>query len=136
MIILDTNVVSAFMAADDRVLAWLSEVPPTDVYTTSVTRAELRFGLVRLPDGVGKRGMIAAADAVFDTFADRWLPFDVAAADEFGQLVADDEAMGRPIRTAAAQIAAVARARRATLATRSTKDFEECGVRIVNPFGE
>lgn len=44
--------------------------------------------------------------------------------------------MGRPIGTADAQIAAVARARRATLATRNTKDLEECGARIVNPFGE
>jgi len=56
-IVLDTNVISelARLAPDPGVLSWLDSLEISDVATTAVTAAELRYGVARLPDGHRKR---------------------------------------------------------------------------------
>jgi len=49
-------------------------------------------------------------------------------------LAAARQRMGRRILDFDAQIAAIARAHNATLATRNTKDFEHCGIRVIHPW--
>ncbi|WP_167043429.1 type II toxin-antitoxin system VapC family toxin [Salinibacterium sp. ZJ454] len=135
MIVLDTNVFSALMSADSSVLdPWLATVSGTDLFTTVITRAEIRYGLERLPHGTRRKDLAARADALFGEIADRLLVFDGAAADRYGALVVAREKSGRPISVPDAQIASIAFIHRATLATRNVKDFADTGVPVVDPF--
>lgn len=134
MIILDTNVVSALMTAEPKVQGWVAQFPAGDVYSTAITRAEIRFGLARLPDGRRRNDLTARADRAFEALRDRWLTFDSKAADTYGALVAERMAVGRPISMADAQIASVTVIQRASLATRNTRDFEHCGIEVLDPF--
>lgn len=135
MIVLDTNVFSALMAGnDDRVTAWLDTVVRHELYTTVITRAEIRYGLARLPDGRRRDDLTDRADALFNEITDRTLVFDTAAADRYGELVAARERSGAPISVPDAQIAGIAFIQRASIATRNVRDFRDCGVGLIDPF--
>ena len=135
MIIIDTNVVSDLMrGGSPSVLSWLSTVADLDIHTTVITRSEIRYGVARLPVGRRRDDLQRRADALFADIADRTLPFDAAAADRYGLLVASREAVGRPISVPDAQIASISQVHRATLATRNVRDFEECGITVIDPF--
>ena len=83
-----------------------------------------------------KRQMVmGAVDGILrEDFRDRILPFDSAAACEYACIGAERKAAGRPISQFDCQIAAIARAHSAILATRNVADFEGCGVRIIDPW--
>jgi toxin FitB len=135
MIILDTDIVSELMRAtpDPKVAAWAVATDP-QLFLTSLTVAEIRYGIARLPEGARKQDIASAADRVFAAFSHRAVPFDLAAADAYGRLVAHCEAQGRPISVFDAQIAAVCHARGALLATRNLKDFEATGIGVIDPW--
>lgn len=134
MIVIDTNVFSALMAGDHGIDDWLATVAPADIYTTTVTRAEVRFGIARLAESRRRRSLSERADALFDEIRERTLPFDERAADAYGELVAARMSAGRPIGVLDGQIAAISRTHRATIATRNVPDFEGCGCPVVNPY--
>lgn len=134
MIILDTNIVSALMRREPTVLRWMESVPEDELFSAAIARAEIRYGLAKLPGGRRRDGLMRDADVVMEEFSDRWLPFDHHAADRFGTLVAERERAGRPMQIPDAQIASIAFVRRASLATRNVRDFEDCGVRLLNPY--
>ena len=137
MIVLDTNVLSeAFKPSpSEAVLGWLGAQEPPSVFITTITQAELLYGVEMLPAGKRRMRLSAAIEKVFtEEFRERILPFDQDAARVFAKIVAGRDALGRPISQSDAMIAAVARSRRAALATRNTSDFEHCGVRIINPW--
>ncbi len=138
MLILDTNVVSETMlpVPSPRVLAWWSQQRTSEeLHITTVTVAEILFGIELLPHGKRHARLLAEAEAMFaEDFAGRILPFDEEAARAFSQVAASRRGQGRPIAEFDAQIAAIARSRGAALATRNVDDFEGCGVRLVNPW--
>lgn len=136
MIILDTNVVSALMGTNlsPTVSAWYAQQAPASIYITAVTRAEVRYGLARLPHGRRRSVYQHAADAFFTSQFDRTLSFDAVAADAYGDIVAERERVGRPIGIADAQIAAIAYAHGATVATRDSGGFDRTGVNVTDPF--
>lgn len=137
MIVLDTDVLSELTRGrpDPHVVGWLDSLPVHEVATTAITAAELLHGVSRLPSG---RRRAALSDAVKvllgEDLEGRVLPFDSTAAERYAEVVAGRERLGRPIGMADAQIAAVCRAREATLATRNTKDFTDTGVELVDPW--
>lgn len=138
MIILDTNVLSALMRgpADATALAWLDRQPAESVWTTSITVMEVRFGLEILPDGRRRQLLESAfARAIEEDLDGRVLSFDPSAAEAAGVIVARRRLAGRPMEIRDAQIAGIASARRATVATRNTRDFAETGIGLVNPWG-
>ena len=138
MTILDTNVLSEVVkpAPEPKVIEWLAAQIYHDVYLTAVTVGEVLHGLARMPEGKRRAGLQAAVDAMFHhEFAGRILPFDEAAAISYAGLVTARERGGRPTGSFDAQIAAIARVHSATVATRNIKDFELCGVMLVNPWG-
>lgn len=139
MIVLDTNVLSeTFKPSPSKaVLRWLAAQEPLEVFTTTITQAELLYGIELLRTGK-RRGRLSTAinDVFAEEFHGRILPFDEEAARVFPKIVAGRNAVGRPIAQLDAMIAAVAHYRRAALATRNTRDFEYCGVRIINPWTE
>ncbi len=137
MMVLDTNVLSELLrpAPEPRVLAWVAAQPRTALFTTTVTRGELFYGIRLLPDGARRQGLQAAVQAILDEdFAGRVLAFDGDAADAYAEMAAGRRQAGRPISQFDAMIAAMARSRGASLATRNVKDFEACGVEIVDPW--
>ncbi len=139
-IVLDTNVIFELMRAtpDAHVEDWVRRVPPAVVYTTSVTLAEVRFGIARLPVGRRRTLLAAVADDVFWAFADRVLAFDAAAAVHYADIVVERERehAGAPVAGFDAQIAAICRSRGAVLATRNTDDFSRLGLDLVDPWLE
>lgn len=136
MIVLDTNVVSELMRRkpSPTVISWLGDQNGTELFTTAITIAEIRYGIARLPAGTRRTQLAEAADEVFASFPDQVLPFDVAAATVYATVVAERDRTGAPIDGLDAQIAAICRARRAHLATRNIKDFRETGVGLVDPW--
>jgi toxin FitB len=137
VIILDTNVISelARRVPDPGVLAWLDSLEISDVATTAVTAAELRYGIARLPDGHRKRELSVVIRGILtEDFHGRVLPFDERSSVQYADIVADRERIGRPIGVADAQIAAICRDLGALLATRNTADFEETGIELVDPW--
>lgn len=137
MIVLDTMVVSelARQAPDPGVVAWVDALPTAEVATTSVTAAELLYGLARLSDGRRKTQLSDAVQGLLDEdFHGRIASFDRAAAGRYAVVVTDREQLGRPISVADAQIAAICHTRGARLATRNTDDFADTGIELVNPW--
>lgn len=136
MIILDTNVVSELMRSEPSpaVVGWLGRRSGRLLATTSVTLAEIRYGLALLPSGRRRDVLTQAADELFGAFPDQVLPFDAAAATAYADIVTGREAGGAPIAGFDAQIAAIARTHAATLATRNTKDFADVGIELVDPW--
>lgn len=137
MIILDTNVLSALMRAapEASVVAWLDRQPAESVWITSITLFEARLGLALLPTGRRRRTLEAAfAQLLKEDLENRVLDFDSAAAAEAASLAAERQKAGRPVDMRDTQIAGIALARRATLATRNVRHFGELNVPIVDPW--
>lgn len=137
MIVLDTNVLSALMRQKPEapVVAWLDRQPAESVWITSVTLFEARFGLALLPNGKRRQAMQAAFERLLkDDLEDRVLDFDAAAAVEAAMLAAERQKRGRPVDMRDTQIAGIALARRATLATRNLRHFRDLNVPVVDPW--
>lgn len=138
MIVLDTNVVSELMrpAPDAAVLAWVDAQPSDDLYLTSMTVAELLFGIARLPPGRRRERLSEQVGRLVDeVFADRVLAFDAPAAVAYGRIATARERAGRPVSTADAVIAATAAsAGGKSLATRNVGDFVDAGLTLVDPW--
>ena len=137
MIILDTNVVSELMrsAPTPGISRSLSKYSAEELHSTSISLAEILYGVELLPVGKRKSELLAGADRLFRTvLGGRILPFDELAAQAFSRIAAGRRIRGRPISQLDAQIAAIASVNGATLATRNTADFEGCGIRLVNPW--
>ncbi len=139
MIVLDTNVLSEALKPSPSiaVIRWLAAQAPSAVFTTTITLAEILYGIEALPAGKRRTRLLVATEQMFaEQFEGHILPFDEDAARQFASLVASREAAGRPISQFDAMIAAISRLHRAAVATRNTADFEGCGIRIVNPWAE
>ena len=138
MIVLDTNVLSELMRSrpDAAVLDWLDRQASQSVWITSITLFECRLGLALLPDGRRRNTLEAAfADLLSQDLEDRVLPFDADAAVQAASVAAARQGAGRPVDIRDTQIAGIAQARRATLATRNVRHFEGLSVPVVNPWG-
>jgi len=137
MILLDTNVLSELMkpAPNPGVVRWIAARSAATLYTTSITQAEILHGVMLLPAGKRRTAFQAAAEAMFsDDFSGRILPFGTDAAPLYAQIAVARRKLGRPISHFDAQIAAIARSTGATIATRDIPDFEDCGVKLVDPW--
>ena len=137
MILLDTNILSELMrpAPDPAVEQWLATQPDASVFISAITEAELRYGAALLLKGKRRAALTAEIEGMLEEdFGGRILPFDSLAAQAFANLTSERRQAGKPISQADAQIAAVARSRGASLATRNVADFEGCGVEVVDPW--
>jgi predicted nucleic acid-binding protein len=136
MIVLDTNVVSEAMKPEPNpaVLAWLNDQVADTLYLSSVTLAELLFGVGALPDG-RRKGMLAQAiDGLMGLFRDRVLPFDTDAARCYADLAVTARSAGRGFPTPDGYIAAIAASRGFVVASRDTAPYEAAKVTVINPW--
>ena len=137
MIILDTNVLAEVLrpTPDPRVIDWLAAQPQSALFTTTITRGELFYGIKLLPDGQRRRNLQEAVQALFDQdLAGRVLSFDNDAADSYADIAISRRQAGNPVSQSDAMIAGIVRSRGARLATRNVKDFTGSGIEIVDPW--
>ncbi|MGI8366345.1 type II toxin-antitoxin system VapC family toxin [Sphingomonas paucimobilis] len=136
MILLDTNVVSEAMKPepDDAVRAWLDDQAAETLYLSSVTVAELMFGIGALPGGKRKDRLAEALEGVMELFADRILPFDMGAARRYADLAVKARTAGKGFPTPDGYIAAIAAARDFVVATRDTSAFDAAGLEVIDPW--
>lgn len=135
--VLDTSVLSEVMreAAHPSVVAWLRACPPEAMFTTAISQSEILYGIRLLAAGSKRSRLEHAAQAMFDQeFAGRVLPFDADAAEIYAELRVHRRVVGQPISAEDGMIAAITRARRATVVTRDAGGFVECGVTSINPW--
>lgn len=139
MIILDTNVLSELMrpTPSSRVSNWVAGRPVMELFTTSITEAEIFMGIELLAQGKRRDQLLRAAEGLFaEDLGGRILGFESDAARLFSKIAAHRQLLGRPIGHAVAQIAAITKLKRAKLATRNTTDFDNCGIDLVDPWTE
>lgn len=137
--LLDTNVVSEWAKPRPNigVVAWLADVDEDRVFISTVTLAELRYGIARLEDGRRRRRLDEwLRHELPARFEGRVLPVDRSVADVWGDVVARREAQGQPMGVMDAFIAATAKVHELTLVTRNTSDFKASLKAIINPWSE
>lgn len=137
MIIVDTNVLFALMRdePDSAVVTWLDAQPAESIWTTAITVFEVRTGLELLEPSRRRDRLESAFEQVLKVDLDnRVLAFDTEAADAAGVLVAATQRAGRSLEFRDSQIAGIALARKATLATRNVRHFKDLGARVVDPW--
>ena len=135
MIVLDTNVIAELMRGPQvhaQVLRWVRSLPQQPI-TTVVNRAEILSGLALLPAGARRDRLRSAAETAFEGLG-VCLPLMPEAASHYADIVADRRAVGRPIGSMDALIAAICRESGAQLATRDIADFEDLGLPLLDPW--
>lgn len=137
MIVLDTNVVSEGMrpAPNAAVASWLRTVDPADLAVTTITIAEILYGLALLPNGRRRTDLtLRFKSLVENAIEDRVLAFDAGAAEYYAVIAAARRAGGRPTSQSDAMVGAIAAARGCSVATRNVADFADFGVVVVDPW--
>jgi len=137
VILLDTNVVSEIMRPRPQpsVVDWLNRQSTDLLYISTITLAEIHYGLDLVPSG-RRKAVLSDRFELFiqNGFTQRIVSFDELSARLYGELMGRRQKMGRPLSSLDGQIAAIARANKCGVATRNHRDFELCGLEIVNPF--
>jgi len=136
MIVLDTNVVSEAMKPepDMAVRAWLNDQVAQTLYLSSVTLAELLFGIRALPTGQRKNRLDRALTELLRLFDGRVLPFDADAARRYADLAVTARIGGRGFPMPDGYIAAIAVSRDFIVASRDTGPFQAAGLTVINPW--
>ncbi len=137
MIILDTNIISELFrkVPAPQVMTWLAEQPVQELVTTAITIAELRFGAQSLPNGKRHDTLNAQITAMLNKqLIGTVLPFGQEEAEIYGALATNLRKQGIAIGMGDKMISSITLLQDATLATRNTKDFLPCGVKVVDPF--
>jgi predicted nucleic acid-binding protein len=137
MIILDTNVVSAMMRQepDAVVRDWMDRNPLQSLWLTSISIYEIRFGIETLAQGRRRRRLEDEfARVIAVDFEARVLPFDESAAAIAARLAGERRRTGRIVDNRDTMIAGIALARRADLATRNVRHFQDLDVRVIDPW--
>jgi len=136
MIVLDTNVVSEVMKPSPHpaVRAWLNDQTAETLYLSSITLAELLFGISALPAGKRKDMLTQALDGLLGLFRNRVLSFDPDAARYYAELATTAKAAGRGFPTPDGYIAAIAASHGFIVASRDTAPYEAAGISVINPW--
>lgn len=137
MIVVDTNVISEVMRPQPSpaVLRWLNAQDGNQLFITTVTLAEIGYGLRILPDGQRRWQLQSRFEQfIAQAFEERVLDFTASAARAYAEIMGYRKEEGRPMSLPDGQIASIAHAHGFGVATRNVKDFEDCGIELVNPF--
>ena len=138
-VLLDTNVVSELLRPSPNrgVEDWVAGREASDLHFSAVGEAELRYGVALLPAGRRRDALGMAVEAILrEDFEDRVLPFDSRAAREYADIAASRRTAGRPVAPSDCQIAAIARSRNLTIATRNVRDFADMEIELIDPWAE
>ena len=123
------------VTVEPAVERWFDAQPPESVWTTTITIFEICFGLALLTPGRRRDQLQNAFDVAMDEIlGGRVLPFDRTAAEAAAAIAAQQRQVGRPVEIRDVQIAGIAAARNATVATRNTRHFLDLGIELVDPW--
>jgi predicted nucleic acid-binding protein len=136
MILLDTNVLSEMLRPQPSpaVVDWLNAQPAASLYISTITTAEMLFGIEALAAGKRQDALKLAFHALCELMVTRPLAFDEAAAARYGVIAAAARRAGKGLPTAGGFIAAIAHARGFAVATRDTAPFLAAGLQVINPW--
>jgi toxin FitB len=136
MIVLDTNVVSEAMMLEPniRVREWLDAALSEDLFLTSITLAELSFGVIQMANGKKKDRLAQVLGHIEQLFTDRILPFDSNAAKQYAQLAYKARQAGKGFPSPDSYIAAIAASHGFRVATRDTGPFLAAEIEVINPW--
>ncbi len=136
MILLDTNVVSEAIKPEPNpsFFAWLNAQAAETLFLSSITVAELLFGIGTLPDGKRKNMLAARIDILLNQFSARILPFDILAARHYADLAVKARADGKGFPTPDGSIAAIAAAYGFAVASRDTSAFDAADLTVIDPW--
>jgi toxin FitB len=136
MILLDTNVVSelARPAPDPSVLVWFENVSNDNLFISSITVAEIEFGIELMPPGRRRTDLAALIGDILAVFSGRLLPFDGPAAHSYARIAAKARKAGQVIPTLDGYIAAIALSLGLAVATRDEMPFRAAGLTVINPW--
>ena len=135
--LLDTNIISETITArpEKRVIDWLEDQRPEDLFLTAQTLGELARGAWKAKEKSRRERFTTWIERdLAEQFEGRVLPFDGPAAVLWGRLMGDGDRAGQVPPAADAQIAAVAIHHELTLATRNLRDFECFDLKLFNPW--
>lgn len=136
-LLLDTNVLSEVTkpSPDPRVLEWLNQLDEDHAFISVASIAEIQRGVALMEEGRKRETLTAwLAHDLLERFENRVLPIDEPVALAWGDLMALAKRRGRGMSSMDGLIAATAKARQLTLATRNTKDFEGFGIDLLDPW--
>lgn len=139
MILIDTNIISEIMGHSPapNVLNWVNNQNSLSLFISTITLAEINYGLRIMPVGQRKNKLSDRfAYFIAQAFEQRVLSFDEDAAFDYAEIMGHKKEMGKPMSVPDGQIAAIARSNDLKIATRNIHDFEECGLTIINPFDD
>jgi hypothetical protein len=136
VILLDTNVVSEVMRPEPNttVADWFADQEIDRVFLSTITIAELLFGVQSLPDGRRKQALSGRIERLIEDFADRIVAFDAPAARVFADLAVRARQKGKAFPIPDGYIAAIAAARQFAVATRDSAPFEAAGLSVIDPW--
>ncbi len=136
MILLDTNVVSEAMKPEPHpsVRDWLDAQAAETLFLSSVTIAELMFGIGALPRGKRKDRLATTLDGVMALFEPRILPLDTQAARRYADLAVKARKAGKGFPTPDGYIAAIAAAHGFAVASRDTAALAAAGLTVIDPW--
>jgi hypothetical protein len=137
VIVLDTNVLSEGLRPKGNlaVRSWLNAQDADSLFICAPVLAEIRFGVERLSDGPHRERLRESAERLEnETFRNRILPFDAAAATVYARITAMRHARGKPIGIMDGLIAAIALSQSAAVATRDHYGFADLDLTVINPF--
>ena len=116
---------------------WLSRHEKSELFFSSVSEAELRYGIALLPSGRRKERLKTSMEAMLQrAFQNRVLSFDRKSAHTYAEIAAARKAAGRPYSRFDCQIASIASSNGCVLATRNISDFVGMGVDLINPWSD
>lgn len=136
-ILLDTNVVSEVMRKNPskKVINWLNNHSNTALFISSITIAEICYGLRILPVGQRRQSLqLRFEQFVSQGFAQNIITFNELAARSYAEIMGTRKEKGQPMSLPDGQIAAIAQTNDLSLATRNITDFKNCGIELINPF--
>jgi predicted nucleic acid-binding protein len=137
MILLDTNIISEALktVGDEKVLAWMDAQMIETLYLSTISLAELRFGIAALPEGKRRDILNSTLEhRVLPIFSGRILTFNEAASQSYAILRSRARSLGLAIATADGYIAAIAATNGFAVATRDTSPFDAAGLKVINPW--
>jgi predicted nucleic acid-binding protein len=137
LILLDTNVLSALMQRlpDPVATAWLDTQPVESMWTTSITVLEIQTGLELLGPGRRRRRLKEAFEVLLgEDLAGRVQAFDRSAALAAAGIAASRQRSGRGVEIRDVQIAGIAVSRRAAIASRNVRRFDDLPVAVIDPW--
>jgi len=135
--LLDTCVISELIRENPEanVASWISGTPETSMYLSVLTIGDIHKGIEKLPESKKKDRLHKWVNSdLCIRFKNRILDLDLEVSTKWGQIQGKAEQVGKPMPLIDGLIAATALSHDLIVVTRNTKDMEQSGVTLINPW--